>query len=312
MRWITATNLEQWANTLQARTVFPALIADLIRATASEIKGIRFPSGDKGQVRGFDGVLDAAGVLPFVPDGLSIWEFGVTEGAAGKANSDYKKRTVEVDAARRKETTFVFVTPRTWDNPKEKLADWVETKRKLEDWKSVEYIDGSMVEDWLALCPAVAARYSKYELKNMPEIGIRSTDEFWDEFSSRFAPALAEEVLLAGREQQATTLVQRLNEGVSRLPYAADSPDEVLAFAVAAIRRAEPSVRLFLEAKTLIVDTEDAARWLSGKAGLVFLPRGQGRNLAGLLAQHGPTVVSAGADEKRSSHELLNRPRSSD
>lgn len=312
MRWITATNLEQWADTLQARTVFPALIADLIRATASEIKGIRFPSGDKGQVRGFDGVLDATGVRPYVPDGPSIWEFGVTEGAAGKANGDYKKRTDEVDAGRRKETTFVFVTPRTWDNPKEKLADWVDTKRKLGEWKSVDYIDGSMVEDWLARCPAVAARYSKYELKNMPEIGIRSTDDFWDEFSSRFAPSLAEEVLLAGRETQASTLVQRLNEGVSRLPYAADSPDEVLAFAVAAIRRAEPSVRLFLEAKTLIVDTEDAARRLAGRPGLVFLPRGQGRNLAGLLAQHGPTVVSAGADEKRSSHELLNRPRSSD
>jgi hypothetical protein len=312
MRWITATNLEQWADTLQARTVFPALIADLIRATAPGITGIRFPSGDKGQVRGFDGVLEATGVPPYVPDGASIWEFGVSEGAAAKANGDYKKRTDQVDEGTRKETTFVFVTPRTWDNPQEKLADWVAEKRKLAQWKSVQYIDGSMVEDWLALCPAVAARYSKYELKNMPEIGIRSTDEFWDEFSSRFAPPLAEEVLLAARESQANALVQRLNEGVSRLPYAADSPDEVLAFAVAAIRRAEPSVRLFLEAKTLIVDTEDAARRLAGRSGLVFLPRAQGRNLAGLLAQHGPTVVSAGADEKRSSHELLNRPRSSD
>lgn len=312
MRWITARNLEQWADTLQARTVFPALIADLIRSTAPGITGIRFPSGDKGQVRGFDGILEAIGAPPYVPDGPSIWEFGVNQGAAAKANGDYQKRTDEVEAGKRKETTFVFVTPRTWDNPKEKLADWVETKRKLGEWKSVEYIDGSMVEDWLALCPAVAARYSKYELKNMPEVGIRSTDDFWDEFSSRFAPALAEEVLLAGRESQAKALVQRLNEGVSRLPYAADSPDEVIAFAVAAIRRAEPSVRLFLEARTLIVDTEDAARRLAGKAGLVFLPRGQGRNLAGLLAQHGPTVVSAGADEKRSSHELLNRPQSSD
>jgi hypothetical protein len=263
-------------------------------------------------VRGFDGVLDATGAPPYVPDGSSVWEFGVTEGAAAKATADYKKRTDEVHGEKRKETTFVFVTPRTWDKPKEKLADWVDAKRKLGEWKGVEYIDGSMVEDWLAVCPAVAARYSKYELKNMPEIGIRSTDEFWDEYSSRFAPALSEEVLLAGREQQATLLVQRLNEGVSRLPFAADSPDEVLAFAVAAIRRAEPSVRLFLESKTLIVDTEDAARRLAGKAGMVFLPRAQGRNLAGLLAQHGPTVVSAGADEKRSNHELLNRPRSSD
>lgn len=312
MRWITALNLQQWADTLQARTAFPGMVADLIRASAPNISGIRFPCGDKGQVRGFDGVLEATGVSPYVPDGPSVWEFGVTEGALAKANGDYDKRTFELEEERRKETTFVFVSPRTWDNPKEKIADWVNTKRGLGEWKSVEYIDGSMVEDWLGLCPAVAARYAKYELKVMPACGIRSTDEFWDEFSTRFAPALVEQILLAGREPQADTLIQRLNEGVSRLPYAADSPDEVLAFAIAAIRLAKPSIRLFLEARTLIIDTEEAARQLTGKVGLVFLPRGHARKLAGLLAQSGPTVVSAGADEKRSSHELLNRPKSSD
>src|SRR6266702_1158305 len=116
MRWVTATNLQQWADTLQARTSFLALVADLIRATASNITDIRFPNGDKGQVRGFDGVLDAVGIPPYVPDGRSIWEFGVTAGAAGKATSDYEKRTKQVDAAARKQTTFVFVSPRTWDN----------------------------------------------------------------------------------------------------------------------------------------------------------------------------------------------------
>lgn len=164
MRWVTATNLQQWADTLQARTNFPALVADLIRATASNITDIRFPNGDKGQVRGFDGVLEATGMPPYVPDGRSIWEFGVTEGAAGKATSDYEKRTAQVDEAERNETTFVFASPRTWDNPKEKLPDWVEAKREQGDWKDVKYIDGAMLEDWLAACPAVAARWARYEL----------------------------------------------------------------------------------------------------------------------------------------------------
>jgi hypothetical protein len=312
VRWITATHLQQWAETIQARTVFPQLVADLIRASAADISGIRFPSGDKGQVRGFDGVLEATGAPPYVPDGQSIWEFGVTADAAAKANSDYEKRTTEVSDEKRRETTFVFTTLQTWDRTKEKLSDWVDAKRKQNQWAGVEYIDGSMVEDWLALCPAVAAFYSRQIIKTMPEIGIRSTDEYWNEFSSRFAPALVEEILLAGRGAQATALVQRLNEGISRIPYAADTPDEVLAFVVAAIRRAEPSIRLFLESKTLIVDTEEAARQLAGRAGFVFLPRAQARNLAGLLAQYGPTVVSAGADEKRNAHELLPRPRTTD
>ena len=311
MRWVTAMNLQQWADTLQARTSFPALVADLIRATASNITDIRFPSGDKGQVRGFDGMLEATGMPPDVPDGRSIWEFGVTDGAVGKANSDYGKRTEQVDEAVRKETTFVFVSPRTWDHPKEKLSDWVEAKRKLGDWKDVKYIDGAMLEDWLSACPAVAARWARYELRLMPSAGARSVDEFWEEFSNRFSPALVEQVPLAGRESQAEELLRGLNEGTGRLAYAADSPDEVLAFAVAAIRRAEPSVRFFLEARTLIVDTEDAARALAGREGLIFLPRGQARGLAGLLSQYGPTIVSAGADEKRSNHVLLNRPHSS-
>ena len=103
---------------------------------------------------------------------------------------------------------------------------------------------------------------------SLPAVGIRSTDEFWDEFSSRFAPSLVEQVVLAGRESQGAALAQRLNDGVSRLPYAADSPDEVVAFAVAAIRRAEPVTRLFLEARAVIVDTEEAARQLAGRIGL--------------------------------------------
>lgn len=312
MRWITALNLQLWADTLAARNVFPGMVADLIRASARDISNIRFPNGDKGQVRGFDGVLEAAGVPPYVPDGLSIWEFGVNAGAAAKAESDFEKRTKEVDKAKRMETSFVFVSPRTWDNPKKKLADWVDDKKKLGEWKDVLYLDGAMVEDWLSSAPAVAARYAKYELNCFPAVGVRSTDEFWDEYSTRFGPQLVEAVLLAGRVQQAEDLVRKLSEGVSKLPYAADSPDEVVAFAIAAIRSASADVRLFLEARTLVVDTEDAARQIAASSGLSFLPRSQARQLAGLLAQKGPTVVSAGADDKKHGHEVLRRPSSTD
>lgn len=312
MKWITALNLEQWANTMSARVQFPGLIADLIRASATSLSSFRFPRGDKGQVRGFDGVLDAESTCVYVPDGESVWEFGVTEAGAAKATQDYEKRTQQVDDETRQSTTFVFVSPRTWDGGRGMTRDaWLKEKRALAQWKDVWYIDGSMLEDWLDICPAVAARYAKYELQTLPAAGVRSTDEFWDEFSTRFAPQLIEQVLLAGREDQALHIVQQLNSGVGRLMYAADSPDEVVAFTVAAIRCEDPAVRFFLESKTLVVDTEDAARQLSNKKGHVFLLRGQARNLAGLLARNCPTVVSAGADEKRSDHVLLNRPESS-
>lgn len=310
LRWITALNLQQWASTLNARNIFPGMVADLIRASAQDISTIRFPNGDKGQVRGFDGVLEALGVPPYVPDGLSIWEFGVSEGAEAKANADFIKRTKEIEKAKRMDMTFVFVSPRTWDNPRKKLVDWIDEKKKLGEWKDVVYIDGSMVEDWLRIAPAVAARYARFELNLVPATGVRSTDEFWDEYSNRFGPQLVEAVLLASREKQADVLIQKLSEGVSKLLYAADSPDEVVAFAVAAIRSAPQEIRFFLEARTLVVDTEDAARQVAGASGLAFLPRAQARSLAGFLAQKGPTVVSAGADDKKHDHEVLCRPTS--
>ena len=57
MRWVTATQLENWARTLAAREELPKIVADLIRASSSDIVSMRFPSGDKSQVRGFDGHL---------------------------------------------------------------------------------------------------------------------------------------------------------------------------------------------------------------------------------------------------------------
>lgn len=312
MKWITALELQHWADTLQARNVFPGLIADLIQAAAPSITSFRFPNGDKGQVRGFDGLLEAEIVSPFIPDGKSIWEFGVSADAQAKADGDYAKRTKEVSEADRMESTFVFVTPRAWNNQNLKLPEWIAEKEAKNQWKNVVYIDGSMLEHWLDQHPAVAARYARNELKNMPIAGIRSTDEYWDEYSARFAPNLVEEVLLAGREEQAQELVKRLVGGPDLLLYAADSTEEVLAFAVAAIRHSESNVRSFLEAKTLIVDSEDAARQLAVKSGLVYITAAGARGVSGHLAKSGPTVVSAGADEKRLMHTLLKRPKHSE
>ena len=89
MKWIRALDLERWAATIGARELMAALVGDLIRATASEIRSFRFPNGDKGQVRGFDGWLEATGMPPYVPSGLSLWEFGVSGEKPAKALGDY-------------------------------------------------------------------------------------------------------------------------------------------------------------------------------------------------------------------------------
>ena len=57
MRWVTARELEQWAQSIGARDALPKIVSDLILASSLDITAIRFPSCDKGQVRGCDGVL---------------------------------------------------------------------------------------------------------------------------------------------------------------------------------------------------------------------------------------------------------------
>ena len=64
MRWISAQNLQEWSNRILARTTFPGLIADLITASSPNINEFRFPNREKGQVRGFDGILEAKAFLP--------------------------------------------------------------------------------------------------------------------------------------------------------------------------------------------------------------------------------------------------------
>ncbi|MBO8341560.1 hypothetical protein ID068_21795 [Pseudomonas aeruginosa] len=151
-------------------------------------------------------------------------------------------------------TPWSSYRPRTWDTPKGKVEDWLNEKNNQGDWKRVVYLDGSLLEDWLGQSPAVASQWARYQFRRAPQQGVLSTEEFWQSFSSRFDPALSEGVLLAGRESQAEDLLRNLAQGSGRLAFAADTADEVIAFAVAAIRKAPESVRKPLEARTLVVE----------------------------------------------------------
>lgn len=310
MKWITALDLETWADTLVSRTVFPELIGDLIRASAKDIRSFRFASGDSSQIRGFDGHLFAASGTQFVPDGESIWEFGVAKGAAAKANSDFQERTKRMSPEDMAKRTFVFASPRIWDNPRKKLQDWCEEKRREAAWRDVVYLDAVQIETWLDMHPAVAAYYARYHLEKVPAADVVSTEEFWEEYSTRFAPNLKEAVLLCERDEQAKRVVAALAGEPAQVCISADSPDEVVAFGVAAIRSAPTDVRLFLESRTLIIDSEAAARQLSGRRGLVFIPRGQATQLSGRLAKSGATLVALGRDDQtyEQKHDALPRP----
>lgn len=310
MRWISALELERWAQTKNSEVDLPGLVSDLIRASVNDISDIRFPSGDKGQVRGFDGVLVCQAGKGFVPKGKSIWEFGTNQDYKAKASGDFEKRSGEVPPEVQRETTYVFVSPWTWDSSKKdnKLEDFVDAQKAAHDWSDVIYIDGSKLQTWFESCPAVAAWHARNTMQLAPKVGVRCIDEFWEDFVGRYDPKLVESVLLAGRKANAESLVEQLMGTPGPIRLSSDSVDEVVAFAIAAIRAAKPEVRLFLESRAIVVETFAAGRELIAKDNLIFLLNGETTQSPGQFYSVAPTLIPLGRRQKSGQSETLNRP----
>lgn len=309
MKWITALNLESWASTIGSRTALSELVSSLIRASVTDISSIRFPSGDSAQIPGYDGRLICTDGSLYVPEGESVWELGVDEDYLAKANDEYRKRSENPGPIDPKNNTFVFVTPRRWVSPKKTREIWIEEKLAEERWKDVRVVDAITLEDWLGLCEAVASRFAREALGLMPITGVRDTSDFWEEYAANFAPALTESVLLADRQRQADQLLSELSTGPMSSRWQADSAEEVVAFAVAAIRRAEPEVRKFTEARTLVIETVEAARQLVHKTSMVLLVKAGALSVAGRLAQGNLVIVPIGRDNPgQPGANLLERP----
>jgi hypothetical protein len=183
VRWIEAAHLNSWADSIGSRTSLSELVSALIRASVPEINSFRFPTGDSAQNPGYDGSLVATGTgaPPHVPDGQSAWEFGTESTYLEKANHDFDVRSKEPGSVNAVESTFVFVTPRSWKRKNPTAQEWEQEKTLKGPWKRVRVIDAIGLEAWLDDCPAVAARVAREMLPLMPETGARSTDEFCDE-----------------------------------------------------------------------------------------------------------------------------------
>ena len=311
MQWIDEEDLKAWSPLLNARATVMEMLADLIRLTIDDATRFRFPSGEVSQLRGWDGDLETTDAKGFVPGGKSKWEFGTGPGEP-KANSDYEKRTYrdKTPDAEMAENTLVLVNLGSWNTAAKKIPEWEDERRREGKWKDVKYIDGTQLVQWLKDHPCIAARYARNVVKNAPQEGALSTDEYWDEFSTQFKPQLSEKVVIAERQQEADALIAKLQGEPESFMLGAETSEEVIAFAVAAIRTADPTVRESLESRTLIVRTEAAARFLAMHTKMAFIATGPAEALVGVLGKNCPTLSAAtGAQAKRS--PMLNRPTAS-
>ncbi|MCU1239392.1 MAG: hypothetical protein JWO71_118 [Candidatus Acidoferrum typicum] len=300
---VTAQHLESWSNSLAARADLPGLVASLIRASCPSLQSYRFPSGDASQTHGFDGVAEVLEGNVFVPEGRSIWEFGAGKDYKSKAESDYKKRTDKSTPAERAGQTFTFVTSRKWDTG---LDQW-EQDRSADGWLKVRILDATSLELWLADYPAVALPLAR-KLGIIPPAGIRTVQDFWDEYRLNFAPTLKEELLLTGRADRAKRLCEALSAGLPNLSkWQADSPEEAAAFVAAAVMSAESETSRFLRAKTLIVDTMAAAQTVPTTSRFVFILSPSVSRVAPALARTSQVILTLGSDDRAGESETLDR-----
>ncbi len=264
--WVSALDLETWADTLNARATLPQLVRRLIRATGKDLGPVEFPAHEQTQRPGWDGIAEAGQADAFVPAGTSGWELGVEKNPQKKAEEEFGKRAKAPLGLDSMQTTFVFVTPRKW----QKKAEWRRSKEALGEWKGVRVYDSASLEEWLEQSPAVDAWLAGVLGKKPTD--LTAMDEYWANLQAVTDPSLKPEVFLASREEEIKKLDDWLAGPPGALLIEARSPFEALEF-VAAYSR-DPSREGWFAARALIVEGRDAWRNVvaSTGAGLLLIP----------------------------------------
>lgn len=260
-----ATDLDRWADTRSAQADLPRLVRRLIRAENDQVRRVEMRGGEGVGLTGYDGFVEASRATPFVPDGLSVWEMGVGRDAAAKAQRDYRARTDNPQGIDPAEHTFVFVTPRRWEERK----DWEQRKRAEGIWHDVRAMDADDIELALDVSPAVQVWLS--ELLGLEPLGATSIEDWWARYSRGFDPTMTPEVVLAGRADPAAQLVRRLAEDAGQTFIRAVSVDDGLAFAACSMMAVAPEDAEPLLARSLLVHDGLTLRRLDRTSSLLIL-----------------------------------------
>ena len=225
---ITATQIEQWADTRDAQGILPILIRRLISATTT-ITALSMPGGDSVSGSGWDGIVQADKGNIWVPGGSSFWEMGCSSDIITKARSDFRKRNQQISPQEAAQSRFIFVSPRRWP----KRDNWLKEARAENIWSDVYAFDADDLETWLENAPAVALWFG--ELTGHTGAGIESISHFWERWRTQSQFPLTKETLLAGREEEKNTLNGFLSEKKEQIIIRADSQEEAIAFACASL-----------------------------------------------------------------------------
>lgn len=247
MKFITSTDLKQWAETKECQQLLPELVKRLIDTSVSNVSRISFPSGDATFLPGWDGIVSCEESIDTVPAGISLWECGATDDVLGKINRDFKKRDENPLGYDKKESTFVFVTPRIWEGAEE----WIQTHG--EGWKKVVVYTAVELERWIDNNPSVGVWLAK-NLHKLPSSGYKHPKLYWDRWAQGELFKLPYEIILHGRTNIQNKVIETCTN-VGTIVLQTLTKDEGIAFAIATLITNKNDVLL----DKLIVATEKNA-----------------------------------------------------
>lgn len=225
---IRANQIEDWVDhNISARTRLSVFLRTLVHSTGRELTKVDFPGNDDAERPGWDGFVQAGEGTPWIPLGLSGWEFGVNENLKAKADGDFDKsvKAFQNKKKERDEITFVFVTPRRWAGK----STWVAEAKAKRLWKDVVAFDASDIEQWLE--QSLPAQVWFAGETNSAAQHVRSLDKCWADWANVSTPPLTGTLFSSAIEATKRTALSRLSkpaEGPIRI--AADSTEEALAF----------------------------------------------------------------------------------
>jgi transcriptional regulator with XRE-family HTH domain len=305
VRWINATDLAQWAERRDGQGSMPELLTRLVRAAVGQAARLHFPSDESIQLPGWDGTCAVELGTEHIPSGASGWEIGTQrEDITGKADRDYQKRTAEPLELVPALTTFVFVTPRRW-NQKEA---WASARRNENKWADVRAYDADDLVHWIELYPAVG-NWLATTMRKRPS-GVRQLEEVWEEWSLSTTPRLSTDLILAGRDEEAARVLRWLQGEPSVLSVQAESSDEAVAFLHASIQQLPPDYRTQYEARVLVATAVDSARMLGDSLSpLIVVLNDAEPGVAHRLIERGHHVYAAYGSEVRGTEDICRLPR---
>jgi hypothetical protein len=298
MKLVTKDNLERWADTTFSKALLPDLISRLVRATTPASTKANFPSGSATYIGGWDGIVHCETETAYVPQGISLWEFGTSSDCKGKADDDYDKRKTNPKGFTPSDSVFIFVTPRLWT----KKGEWIAAKKSENHWKDVKVYDSIDLEQWLDNALSVARWLASQDgVGTYPFDGIMTADEFWKEWS--IGPkglVLSPECVVAGREYEKDLLLSALQGDPTIKGIKASTKNEAIAFIIASAKtfQSEEAERFF--SKALIVDTEGIFRGIriNTNTALNLIPTfDDAQPLYAAVAKGHHVLVPLGADD---------------